>query len=92
MIAKAIEAKGGKFICFGENGFCELINSKRSIATPEDLDSLKIRVVGSYFLNGATGACIILTEALFFVLTMMFAPKYGMIVRRKLRKADLHVQ
>ena len=46
----------------------------------------------SYFLNGATGACIILTEALFFVLTMMFAPKYGMIVRRKLRKADLHVQ
>ncbi len=40
----------------------------------------------SYFLNGATGACIILTEALFFVLTMMFAPKYGMIVRRKLRK------
>ena len=40
----------------------------------------------SYFLNGATGACIILTEALFFVLTMIFAPKYGMIVRRKLRK------
>ena len=40
----------------------------------------------SYFLNGATGACIILTEALFFVFTMMFAPKYGMIVRRKLRK------
>ena len=35
----------------------------------------------SYFLNGATGACIILTEALFFVLTMIFAPKYGMIVR-----------
>ena len=47
MIAKAIEAKGGKFICFGENGFRELTNSKRSIASPEDLDGLKIRVVGS---------------------------------------------
>ena len=45
-----------------------------------------IGTYASYFLNGATGACIILTEALFFVLTMMFAPKYGMIVRRKLRK------
>lgn len=51
-----------------------------------------IGTYASYFLNGATGACIILTEALFFVLTMMFAPKYGMIMRRKLRKANLHVQ
>ena len=48
--------------------------------------SALIGTYASYFLNGATGACIILTEALFFVLTMMFAPKYGMIVRRKLRK------
>jgi len=54
--------------------------------------SALVGTYASYFLNGATGACIILTEALFFVLTMMFAPKYGMIVRRKLRKADLHVQ
>ena len=45
-----------------------------------------IGTYASYFLNGATGACIILTEALFFVLTMIFAPKYGMIMRRKLRK------
>ena len=47
MIAKAVEAKGGKFICFGENGFRELTNSKRSIVSPEDLNGLKIRVVGS---------------------------------------------
>jgi tripartite ATP-independent transporter DctP family solute receptor len=47
MIAKAIEDKGGKFICFGENGFRELTNSKKDVKTPEDLNGLKIRVVGS---------------------------------------------
>ena len=47
LIAEAVEAKGAKFICFGENGFRELTNGKRSIAAPEDLDGLKIRVVGS---------------------------------------------
>ena len=39
----------------------------------------------SYYLNGATGACIILTEALFFICAMVFAPKYGMLVRRNTR-------
>ena len=47
MIAKAIEDKGGKFICFGENGFRELTNSKKEIHSPEDLNGLKMRVVGS---------------------------------------------
>lgn len=47
MVAKAIEDKGAKFICFGENGFRELTNSKREITSPEDLQGLKIRVVGS---------------------------------------------
>lgn len=37
----------------------------------------------SYFLNGATGACIVLTQAIVFVLAMMFAPKHGLLVRRK---------
>ena len=42
----------------------------------------------SYYLNGATGACIILTEALFFACVMVFAPKYGMLAnRRNFRKA-----
>jgi len=47
LIAKAIEEKGGKFLCFGENGFRELTNSKREIRKPEDLQGLKMRVVGS---------------------------------------------
>jgi ABC-type Mn2+/Zn2+ transport system permease subunit len=37
---------------------------------------------GSYFLNGATGACIVLTQAMIFVLAMFFAPKNGLIARR----------
>ncbi len=34
-------------LAWGENGFRELSNSKRSIRTPEDMKGLKIRVVGS---------------------------------------------
>jgi TRAP-type transport system periplasmic protein len=34
-------------VAWGENGFREISNSKRSIKTPEDLKGLKIRVVGS---------------------------------------------
>ncbi|MDR3265669.1 MAG: DctP family TRAP transporter solute-binding subunit [Synergistaceae bacterium] len=47
LIAKAIEDKGGKFLCFGENGFREMTNSKKEIRTPDDLKGLKMRVVGS---------------------------------------------
>ena len=44
----------------------------------------------SYYLNGATGACIILTESFFFICAMFFAPKYGMIAyRRNARRARL---
>lgn len=34
-------------VAWGENGFREISNSKRSIKAPEDLKGLKIRVVGS---------------------------------------------
>lgn len=47
MIVKAVEDKGVKVLAFGENGFRELTNSKKSIKTPEDLEGMKIRVVGS---------------------------------------------
>lgn len=47
MVAAALEAKGGKFICFGENGFRELTNSKKEIRKPDDIKGLKMRVVGS---------------------------------------------
>jgi len=47
IVAAAIEKKGGKFLCFGENGFRELTNDKREIRSPNDLVGLNIRVVGS---------------------------------------------
>ncbi|MCF7936405.1 MAG: TRAP transporter substrate-binding protein DctP [Synergistales bacterium] len=47
MMIDAIESKGVKFLSWGENGFRELTNSVREVAAPEDLDDLKIRVVGS---------------------------------------------
>ncbi|MGA7534841.1 MAG: TRAP transporter substrate-binding protein DctP [Pseudolabrys sp.] len=43
---KLIERNGAIPIAWGENGFRELTNSKRPIRRPEDLDGLKIRVVG----------------------------------------------
>jgi tripartite ATP-independent transporter DctP family solute receptor len=44
---KLIEAKGVIPLAWGENGFREITNSKRSIRVPADLDGLKVRVVGS---------------------------------------------
>ena len=43
---KLIEQKGVVPIAWGENGFRELTNAKRPVRKPEDLQGLKIRVVG----------------------------------------------
>jgi TRAP-type transport system periplasmic protein len=44
---KLIESKGVIPLAWGENGFRELTNSKRPVRKPEDLEGLKVRVVGS---------------------------------------------
>ena len=44
-LLKLVEHKGVVPIAWGENGFREL-NSKRSVRRPEDLQGLKVRVVG----------------------------------------------
>ena len=46
-IFKILESKDTVPLAWGENGFRELSNSKRPIRKPEDLQGLKIRVVGS---------------------------------------------
>jgi tripartite ATP-independent transporter DctP family solute receptor len=46
-IFKIIEEKGVMGLGWGENGYRELTNSKRPVRKPEDLEGLKIRVVGS---------------------------------------------
>lgn len=42
-----MEQKGVKPLAWAENGFRQLTNSERTVTTPEDLEGLKIRVVGS---------------------------------------------
>ena len=46
-IAAILDEKGVTILAWGENGFREITNSKRAIAKPEDLEGLKIRVVGT---------------------------------------------
>ncbi len=43
----------------------------------------------SFFINGATGACIVLTQSLIFVLTLVFAPKHGLLANRRGARAKL---
>ncbi|MBC7785632.1 MAG: metal ABC transporter permease [Burkholderiales bacterium] len=42
----------------------------------------------SYFLDGATGSCIVLTQALLFVLAMVLAPKHGLLAARRIARAS----
>lgn len=46
-LLQIIEERGVIGLGWGENGFRELTNSKKPIHRPEDLEGLKIRVVGS---------------------------------------------
>lgn len=46
-IFAAIESRDVVPLAWGENGFRQLSNSRGAIAAPEDLEGLKIRVVGS---------------------------------------------
>jgi tripartite ATP-independent transporter DctP family solute receptor len=46
-ILKSLETSGFKGLCFSENGFRNLTNSKRPVKSPEDVQGLKIRVMAS---------------------------------------------
>jgi tripartite ATP-independent transporter DctP family solute receptor len=46
-ILKSLESSGFKGLCFSENGFRNLTNSKRAVKGPEDIRGLKIRVMAS---------------------------------------------
>lgn len=52
------------------------------IATAVATTSAAIGTVASFHLDGATGACIVLTQSLFFVAAFLFAPKHGIWRRR----------
>lgn len=52
------------------------------IAAGSAVLSSVVGVYVSYFINGATGACIVLVLALQFLLAMIFAPRRGLLARR----------
>jgi manganese/iron transport system permease protein len=37
----------------------------------------------SFFIEGSTAACIVLVQSLIFVLVLCFAPKRGLLMRRR---------
>lgn len=52
--------------------------------------SATLGTYASYFINGATGACIVLAQSAFFILALVLAPKHGLLsTRRALRVASL---
>jgi manganese/iron transport system permease protein len=53
-----------------------------AIATAVALTSATIGTIVSFHIDGATGACIVLTQALFFTAAFLFAPKQGVLRRR----------
>lgn len=46
-IGTLLADKGVTLLAWGENGFREMTNSKRPVATPADMEGMKIRVVGT---------------------------------------------
>ena len=51
------------------------------IATGAAVFSTLSGVYVSFFLNASTGACIVLVQALLFVVAVLFAPKHGLLSR-----------
>ncbi|MES2921679.1 MAG: metal ABC transporter permease [Verrucomicrobiota bacterium] len=52
------------------------------IAVAAAVSSTVTGIFISYHIDGSTGACIVLVQALLFVLSLLFAPKYGIVRRR----------
>ncbi|MFB9993880.1 metal ABC transporter permease [Deinococcus oregonensis] len=49
---------------------------------------LRSGIYFSYFLDGATGACIVLMQSLLFLLAFIFAPKHGQLAMARQRIQD----
>jgi manganese transport system permease protein len=58
------------------------------IAVACGVGSSVIGTYGSYFLDGATGASIVLVQSVLFVLAFIFAPKHGQLARRRQQLAE----
>ena len=58
------------------------------IATSVAVGSSAVGTVISFHVDGATGACIVLTQFLVFVLAFVFAPKRGLLASRANRRSS----
>lgn len=52
------------------------------IAASVAITSSLIGTLVSFYINGATGACIVLTQMTFFLAAFVFAPKYGLLAQK----------
>lgn len=57
------------------------------IAVGTAVSSAFAGVYVSFFLNASTGACIVLWQTAIFLLTLVFAPKHGLLAGRRHRRA-----
>jgi manganese/iron transport system permease protein len=61
------------------------------IALAVALVSCAVGTIASFHIDAATGACIVLVQALAFVLAFLFAPKRGLLWSRRGRRASIAV-
>lgn len=54
------------------------------IAVASAVFSSVVGVYISFFIDGASGACIVLTQAVIFLAAFIFAPKHGLLARRRM--------
>jgi manganese/iron transport system permease protein len=60
------------------------------IAAGSAVASCLVGIYISFFLNGSTGACIVLVQAVCFFAALLFSPKRGLLANRR-RRAGLAV-
>ncbi|MDZ4786155.1 MAG: metal ABC transporter permease [bacterium] len=65
----------GYMLC---NSFWKMLG----VAVGSSLISSLVGTYISYFINGSTGACIVLTQSFIFFWVMIFAPRYGILSTR----------
>jgi ABC-type Mn2+/Zn2+ transport system permease subunit len=61
-------------------------NRMMAVAVGSAVASCVGGVYVSFFINGSTGACIVLFQSFFFVIALVFAPKRGLLASRLFRK------
>jgi manganese/iron transport system permease protein len=59
------------------------------IACAVSMAACAVGTIGSFHIDAATGGCIVLTQALIFVIAFLFAPKRGLVTVWRQRRLDV---